>query len=122
MRVYVAGLYSSNEDGTTDVLGVLKNIGRGEKWCADLFMAGFSPFCPWHDKSYVITHFDKDFTVEQFYKFSLDWLEVSDAIFLIPNINYTNSVGVTKEIERARKLGIPIFQTIEGLKEWEEVR
>ena len=53
IKVYVAGPYSAD-----NVIDVLKNIGRGEKMCSQLFQDGFAPFCPWHDKSYVIDEHD----------------------------------------------------------------
>lgn len=107
-RIYVAGPYSAD-----NVLDVLKNIGRGEKCCAKLFKLGYAPFCPWHDKSYVMEYCDSSFTVEQFYDFSMAWLEVSDAVLLIPG--WKNSKGTLLEIERAKELGIPVFYNINQL-------
>ena len=107
-RIYVAGKYSAN-----NVLDVLKNIGRGEKACAQLFSMGYAPFCPWHDKSYVTDMPDSDFTVDQFYRYSLAWLEVSDAVLLLPG--WEQSKGTVAEIERADQLGIPVFKSIEEL-------
>jgi len=110
-RVYVAGPYSAD-----NVLGVLKNIGRGEGACSELFGLGFAPFCPWHDKSYVINRFDDDFTVEQFYDYSMAWLEVSDAVLLVKF--WETSFGTLAEIERAEKLGIPVFESLVDLINW----
>ena len=104
-RVYVAGPYSANS-----VLDVLKNIGRGEKACADLFAMGYAPFCPWHDKSFVTDRPDDEFTVSQFYEYSLAWLKVSDAVVLLPG--WENSKGTLKEIEVAKEVGIPVFDSI----------
>lgn len=111
-RVYVAGKYSDN-----NVLDVLKNIGRGQKVCADLFMKGFAPFCPWHDKSYVIDNPEAEFTVKQFYDFSMAWLEVSDAILLVPG--WETSKGTLAEIKRAEELNIPVFYELKDLIKWE---
>ena len=110
-RVYVAGPYSAD-----NVLDVLKNIGLGEKTCACLFGNGFAPFCPWHDKSYVIDNFDSDFTVQQFYDYSMAWLEVSDAVLLIGC--WENSKGTLKEIARAEEIGIPVFKCEGDLIKW----
>jgi nucleoside 2-deoxyribosyltransferase len=112
-RVYVAGPYSAD-----NVLDVLKNIGRGEKMCASLFRQGFAPFCPWHDKSYVMDHFDDDFTVQQFYDYSMAWLEVSDAVFLIDG--WEGSRGTLVEIARAKELKIPIFEREIDLIRWRD--
>jgi len=111
IRVYVAGSYSAD-----NVIDVLRNIGRGEKACADLFAMGFAPFCPWHDKSYVMDRPDDDFTVQQFYEYSMAWLEVSDVVLVMPNSE--NSTGTQAEIERAGELEIPVFYDIGDLVAW----
>ena len=108
-RIYVAGPYSAD-----NVLDVLKNIGRGEKACAELFAAGYAPFCPWHDKSYVTDNPEGEFTVQQFYDFSMAWMEVSDAVLVLSG--WQNSKGTIKEIERAQQLGIPVYFSVECLK------
>lgn len=108
-RVYLAGAYSAD-----NVIDVLKNIGRGEHYAAQLFMQGFAPFCPWHDKDYVIKNWDKDLTVEQFYNYSMAWLEVSDCVFLVPG--WEHSKGTQEEIKRAHELNIPVFDNIIALK------
>jgi hypothetical protein len=111
IRVYVAGCYSAN-----NVLDVLRNIGRGQQICAELFSLGFAPFCPWHDKSFITDRPDDHFTVQQFYEYSMAWLEVSDCIYVIPG--WTKSSGTRKEIIRADELGIPIFFYKQGLLKW----
>jgi len=113
-RVYCAGSYSAK-----NVLDVLRNIGKGQQACAELFKAGFAPFCPWHDKSYVIDNPDVNFEVAQFHNHSMAWLEVSDAIYVISGVG--DGGGVDAEIERAEELGIPVFYSIDDLFEWGEV-
>jgi hypothetical protein len=114
-RIYVAGAYSDD-----NVLGVLRNIGRGEHFAAKLFMEGFAPFTPWHDKEFVISNWDKEFTVPMFYDYSMEWLRVSDAVFVIPNHemlkDWEDSKGTLLEIAEAKKLAIPVFYTIKELK------
>ena len=110
-RIYVAGSYSAD-----NVLDVLKNIGRGESYCAKLFMMGFAPFNPWADREYVFQNWDKEFTVEMFYDYSIKWLEVSDAVFLVPGWN--SSKGVALELKKAEELHIPIFMDFESLLQW----
>ena len=101
-KIYVAGPYSAD-----NVLDVLKNIGRGQKVCAELFSMGFAPFCPWHDKSYVTDNPDGSFTVQQFYDYSVAWLLVSDAVF-VHNMR-KDSVGTVAEVEIAHEFEIPVF-------------
>lgn len=107
-RVYVAGAYSAD-----NIITCLKNIGRGEEYASKIFLMGHAPFCPWHDKDYVIQNWNKKFTVKMFYDYSMAWLEVSDVIFLVPG--YENSKGTMAEIELAKKLSIPIVKSFEEL-------
>lgn len=107
LRVYLAGKYSDN-----NVLDVLKNIGRGEYYSSKLFMAGFAPFCPWHDKDYVLRNWDKEFTVPMFYDYSMAWLKVSDCVVVLSG--YETSKGTIAEIEMAKELKIPVYYDIEG--------
>lgn len=108
IKVYVAGAYSAD-----NVLSVLQNIGRGEKACAELFRLGLAPFCPWHDKSYVIDNPDYSFTVEDFYEYSLTWLEVSDIVLILDN--WKGSQGVLREIKLAEELRMPVFYSLNDL-------
>ena len=110
LRVYVAGAYSAD-----NVIDVLRNIGRGEKACAELFKLGYAPFCPWHDKSYVTDNPDYKFTIKQFYDYSMAWLEVSDCILLLPG--WEKSKGSNAEFNRAVELGIPVYFSILELEE-----
>lgn len=105
-RVYLAGCYSAD-----NVLDVLKNIGRGQYYAGKLFLSGYAPFCPWHDKSYVIDNWNEEFTVKMFYNYSLAWLEVSD--FMIVLSGYEKSKGTLAEIEKAKELNIPVYYNIE---------
>jgi len=113
IRVYAAGPYSAD-----NVIDVLKNIGMGEWHAAQLFKLGFAPFAPWHDKDFVIKLFDQKLTVEQFYKYSMAWLEVSDCLFLIPG--WEDSKGTLAEIKRANELNLPIFDDYKELINFKE--
>lgn len=108
IKVYVAGPYSGG-----NVLSVLQNIGRGQKVCAELFIRGFAPFCTWHDKSFVVDYPNVNFTVEDFYGYSIEWLKVSDVMLVIDG--WENSQGTIAEIKLAEELGIPIFYTMDSL-------
>jgi len=99
-RVYIAGAYSSD-----NIIGCLNNIRIGIKKCANILSEGkVIPFCPWTD--FLFQFFNDKLTVEDYYKFSIAWLEVSDEIWVLPNAE--NSKGTQKEIERAKELNIPI--------------
>ena len=111
IRVYCAGPYTGK-----DGIETLKNIGKGQQYCAKLFAMGLSPFCPWHDRTFVMDNPYESFTVEQFREHSMAWLEVSDCVFVLPG--WENSTGALAEIYRARSLDIPVFFDEIALLEW----
>ena len=55
-------------------------------------------------------------TIEDYYQYSIAWLEVSDAILVVPGSE--ESKGTQKEIDRANELKIPVFYTIRDLVIW----
>jgi hypothetical protein len=99
MRVYIAGRYSDN-----NVIGVLNNIHDGIKASVEILKKGHAVFCPWLD--YQFQFFDKTLTVEDYYRYSMAWLEVSQVVLVLPNSE--NSKGTQAEIARAKELGIPV--------------
>lgn len=106
MRVYVAGSYSAD-----NVIGVLNNIQAGIKASVAVLKAGHAPFCSWLDHQFQF--FDNTITVEDYYRYSLAWLEVSDVMLVLPSSE--NSKGTQVEIKRAKDLGIPIVYSMIGL-------
>lgn len=116
-RIYIAGAYSDD-----NVLGVLRNIGRGQHFATQLFLHGFAPFCPWFDKEFVIRCWRHEFTVQQFLDYSIVWLDVADCMFVVPNVkglkDWQKSAGTLKEIEYARTHNIPIFYSVTEIDEY----
>jgi nucleoside 2-deoxyribosyltransferase len=110
-RIYVAGPYSAD-----NVIDVLKNIGKGKHFSAQVFKMGMAPFCPWADDIYCQILWGEDLSVKQFQKASMAWVEVCDAMLLVPG--WENSKGTKAEIKHANKLGIPVFKTLEGIQNW----
>jgi len=98
-RIYVAGKYSD-----TNIIGCLNNIHDGIKASVEVFKQGDAPFSSWID--YQFQFFDKTLTVEDYYRYSMAWLEVSDEVWVLPNSE--NSKGTQAEIKRANELKIPI--------------
>jgi len=110
-KVYVAGKY--NDD---NVIAVLENMRLGMKVSAELMTRGFAPFCPWLDYHFVLMRPESvKITVEDYQKYSMAWLEVSDCVLLLSN--WWRSRGAIKEVDRAKELGIPVYYSINEIKE-----
>ena len=111
MRIYVAGSYSN-----PNVIEVFYNMRRGMRASSKLFQKEFSPFCPWSDFHFILSAETENpkFTLENFYRYSIDWLSVSEAVLVLPESE--NSVGTQNEIRLAKELGIPVYYTIEELE------
>ena len=114
IRVYLAGAYSA-----TNVIDVLRNIGRGQSVAAELFRLGYAPFCPWFDKDFAIRNWNYEQDAEQFRRYSMTWLNVSDVLLLVPNFigmkDWQQSIGTLAEIERAKELEMPVLYSVEEL-------
>lgn len=109
-RIYVAGAYSAD-----NVLDVLNNIRKGQRIAVEVLLAGFAPFCPWLDHQFQFMLRDNEtLTVQNYYDYSMAWLEVSDAVLLVPG--WETSKGTRQEIKRADELCIPVFTSPEDLR------
>ena len=114
IRVYVAGPY----DGR-NVMSVLAHIQAGLKVSNEFMSYGFAVYCPWLDFQLALID-DDDVGVDAYRRNSMAWLEVSDAVFLLPD--WPLSPGATAERERALALGKPCFDRKQELFEWAQTR
>lgn len=111
-RVYVAGAYSSD-----NVMGVFNNMKKGLRMSVEIALLGFYPFAPWLDYLFtLISREGEELTLDWYYNYSLDFLSVCDAMFVLPN--FENSKGTLREIEFAQKHRIPIFYDLEKLSQY----
>lgn len=101
--IYVAGAYSA-----PSILQCFANIKKGIEVSHTILKMGYAPFCPWLDFQYALTF--GDMGINDFYNYTLAWLEKSDAMLLVPG--YEKSVGTAAEIARAKEVEIPIFRDI----------
>jgi len=107
-RIYIAGAYSAD-----NVLDVFHNIRNGIEMSSHILRLGFAPFCPWLDYHYVLEDNFRVLTVQDFYEYSLAWLEVSDALLILKD--YEHSKGTLAEIEFAKEKNIPVFYDVDEL-------
>ena len=110
-RIYIAGKY--NDDS---VVKVLKNMRAGMRMGVQVLASGFAPFVPWFDYQMgLMANDDEVITREMYHEFSMAWLEASSAVLALPS--WVDSNGAKREIERAKALNIPVFYSLEELKE-----
>ena len=102
-RIYVAGAIRN-----PDNIEFLNNLRTGMRYCTELILAGYAPFCPFLDFMYFFQLRENErFEVEDIHEYSLSFLPGSDAMIVLPTCGVGE--GVAPEIEEAVKLGIPVF-------------
>lgn len=97
--IYVAGPYRS-----PTIHGIIENIRRAEEVSIEALRKGWSPFVPHKNLSLL----DGLFPDAAFLAADMAWLERADAVVLAPG--WENSEGTRAEIERAKEMGIPVFE------------
>ena len=105
MRIYIAGPYTAP---TADEQG--KNIERARDAAAELYRKGHVPFSPhtmtaWFDHSYP------DIPRKHYLETDLEWLELCDAILMLPGWQLSN--GACAEHKLAESLGLQIFYSLD---------
>jgi hypothetical protein len=113
IKVYVAGPISG-----VDVLHTLANIDHGETWTAKVFQLGFSPFPVFSDHTFV-QRVRPIPAIRDVYQYSLAWLAVADAVFLIPG--WEKSTGALAEKREAEALSLPIFIDLVDMCAWADL-
>ena len=109
-RIYIAGAISD-----PSLIQSLDNIRRGVRVANMVLAAGYAVFVPHIDFQLFLGLNDgQEISKESIQAQSMAWLEVSDAVLLVPG--WENSGGTKSEIERALELGIPVYDSFEALR------
>lgn len=109
--IYVAGAMSAN-----NIVSVLENLHRGIKYGAKLFELGYAPYVPHLDSMFKIVQGDDlNVPMDYWYKYTMEFLTRCDAVFVVPKSE--KSTGTQAEIITANELGIPVYYTIEELRQ-----
>jgi hypothetical protein len=105
--VYVAGPYRG--DGEWQVV---QNIRKAEKLALEIWKAGAVAICP-HKNTAL---FGGTLPDETWLRGDLELVRRSDAVCCTPD--WERSEGARGEVKLARDLGIPVFATLQEVKDW----
>jgi len=104
MRVYIAGpMATSGEPGP--------NLHAAAVAAAEVIRAGHSPYVP--HLTWILDAI-APFPRGEWQHQSLAWIETCGALIRLPG----ESVGADAEARYARTLGIPVFFSVAGWREW----
>ena len=114
MRLYIAGAMSSSNP-----VEFLENLRNGQRLSTRALLAGHAVFSPFIDfQLFFQTREEETITADMIKNSSMAWLRVSEAVLLVPG--WQDSKGTQAELAEARKLGIPVYKSLSGLKKGKE--
>jgi len=108
-RIYVAGPYTVENDNQQ----VEYHIKQAASFARKIWVLGGAAFCP-HLNTQQFDGPELDW--QTFINGDLEWVSVSDAVFLLPG--WQNSGGARLEQQRAKALKIPLFENLVSLETW----
>ena len=103
IRVYIASPYTLGSEGS--------NVRASLDATDELIKEGFAPYCPLLGHFQQMVH-PQDY--ETWMMLDIEWLSACSALLRLPGLSY----GAEQEVEYARNNEIPVFYTIEQLKEY----
>ena len=113
MRIYIAGALSSKENTERDpsrvVTDYISNLSQMCRVASDLRRKGHSPYVPGLD--FMLGVVNGDWREDDYRTIGMKFLEVCDAVLVI-----SQSWGVSQEVEKANKLGLPVYYSVEEIR------
>lgn len=103
IKVYIASPYTLGSEG--------ENTRISLKAANELINEGFAPYAP------LLLHFQHMIFPQEYetwMSLDLEWLSVCDCLLRLPGLSY----GAEQEVEFARNNEIPVFYTINQIKEY----
>lgn len=109
IKVYIAGKLGDN--------AVNYNINKKKMMFTALEVKklGFAVYIPCQIESLAAIDKEYNWTYEDYFNNSQPWLEVSDAVLLVPG--WETSEGTKKEIALAESLDIPVYKDLNKLRD-----
>lgn len=105
-RIYIAGKLAA------DAVDYNNNRKRMLHYALKVKKAGFSVYVPCMVEQLALID-TEDWEYSDYFNNSQPWLEISDAVFLVPG--WETSSGTQLEIELAKDLNIPIYDDLSKL-------
>lgn len=106
-RVYICGCYTAPCSWQRQ-----RNIFAARLTASDVVRLGAYPVTPHAN----LADFESLQSQEWFYEATLADMRTCDAVLTVPG--WEASVGARGEVAEARRLGIPVFETIDELRAW----
>lgn len=122
-RVYIAGILSKAHGyySKNTAINYLIACREMTKWGVKALFAGYDPFVPAFDRHFwEVLEEGQAITEAMIKRYSKSWLEVCDAVVLTPG--WQQSLGTLAEIKRAEEHGIPVFEGLDKLIEYDHRR
>ena len=114
IKVYIAGAYTGKDDVET-----VRNIYKARELAVKLWDLGYAIFCP-HMNSMHFENLCNTCDYDGFASAYINFLKVCDCVMLIDN--WKQSKGANAEVQKALKWHIPIFESIESLEGFYNVK
>lgn len=104
--LFIAGSYWSSDSNEIE-----QNVRLAERHSIELWNRGYKVFCPHLNTK----HFELKAKVDEkaYRDFDIQMLQSCDAVFALPN--WQDSAGAKAEIEEAKRLGKPVFYSLDEL-------
>jgi len=118
--VYIAGLLTPRGVWSKNLaIDHLINQRKMIRAALDAFFAGYDPFVPAFDHQFWMVMNEGEVITESMIKrYSKSWLKRCDAMILTPK--WQQSTGTLAEIELAKELNIPVFESLDKLIEYDK--
>lgn len=106
--IYVAGKLAGANN-----FEIKKNVWEAEQLAMEVVRLGAVPLIPHANTGFTFFGVGEE---EFWYEATLELLRRCNAVILVPN--WKESKGAVGEVEEARARGIPVFETVDQLRDW----